>query len=62
MLAGESDGGWWFVCAACDHLWDERHSPDERIQDEAITASVPVRAFQYAWGTSFWRRLAPRRA
>lgn len=23
-LAGESDGGWWFVCLACDHLWDQR--------------------------------------
>jgi hypothetical protein len=23
-LAGESDGGWWFVCLACDHLWDRR--------------------------------------
>jgi hypothetical protein len=24
LLAGESDGGWWFVCDACDHLWDQR--------------------------------------
>jgi hypothetical protein len=23
-LAGESEGGWWFVCLACDHLWDQR--------------------------------------
>ena len=23
-LAGESDGGWWFVCLACDYLWDQR--------------------------------------
>ena len=23
-LAGESDGGWWFVCLACDHLWNQR--------------------------------------
>ena len=22
--AGAADGGWWFVCAVCDHLWDER--------------------------------------
>jgi hypothetical protein len=21
---GESDGGWWFVCESCDHLWNER--------------------------------------
>lgn len=23
-LAGESDGGWWFVCPDCDYLWDQR--------------------------------------
>ena len=23
--AGSAEGGWWFVCAACDHLWDERN-------------------------------------
>jgi hypothetical protein len=22
--AGAAEGGWWFVCGACDHLWDER--------------------------------------
>jgi hypothetical protein len=21
---GEADGGWWFVCGGCDHLWNER--------------------------------------
>lgn len=24
LLAGEAEGGWWFVCLACDHLWDQR--------------------------------------
>ena len=24
LFAGESEGGWWFVCDACDHLWDQR--------------------------------------
>jgi hypothetical protein len=24
VLAGESEGGWWFVCLSCDHLWDQR--------------------------------------
>jgi hypothetical protein len=24
LQAGEADGGWWFVCVACDHMWDER--------------------------------------
>jgi hypothetical protein len=23
-LAGESDGGWWFVCLVCDFMWDQR--------------------------------------
>jgi hypothetical protein len=22
--AGTAEGGWWFVCRDCDHLWDER--------------------------------------
>jgi len=62
MLAGESDGGWWFVCLACDHLWDERHTHGERIRGEEMTSPVPVRAFRYARGAAFWRRLAYRRA
>lgn len=24
LQAGEADGGWWFVCGECDHMWDER--------------------------------------
>lgn len=28
--AGEADGGWWFVCLACDHLWDERQAAPGR--------------------------------
>lgn len=24
ILAGEAEGGWWFVCESCDHLWDQR--------------------------------------
>jgi hypothetical protein len=24
LQVGEADGGWWFVCEACDHMWDER--------------------------------------
>ena len=23
-LAGETEGGWWFVCFACDHLCNQR--------------------------------------
>jgi hypothetical protein len=40
-LAGESDGGWWFVCLACDHLWDQRQPQEDPIKVDA----------------SFWRRL-----
>jgi hypothetical protein len=29
---GESDGGWWFVCASCDQLWNER----ERQENESV--------------------------
>lgn len=24
ILAGEAEGGWWFVCDSCDNLWDQR--------------------------------------
>jgi hypothetical protein len=24
LLAGEAEGGWWFVCGHCDQMWDER--------------------------------------
>ena len=24
LQAGEAEGGWWFVCVVCDHMWDER--------------------------------------
>ena len=29
LLAGEGDGGWWFVCLACDHLWNARSQMSE---------------------------------
>ena len=40
-LAGESDGGWWFVCLGCDHLWDHRQPEGHRLEVDA----------------PFWRRL-----
>jgi hypothetical protein len=24
--AGEAEGGWWFVCLHCDHMWDQRQA------------------------------------
>ena len=29
LQAGEAEGGWWFVCAECDHMWDQRAVPPE---------------------------------
>jgi hypothetical protein len=34
QLGGESGGGWWFVCAACDHLWDQREPKTGRVQTQ----------------------------
>ena len=34
---GESDGGWWFVCANCDRLWNERERPES---DSALPETV----------------------
>jgi hypothetical protein len=30
LQAGEAEGGWWFVCVVCDHLWDQRSQVSER--------------------------------
>jgi hypothetical protein len=34
LLAGEAESGWWFVCLACDHLWDERQNRSSRKATE----------------------------
>jgi hypothetical protein len=39
VLAGESDGGWWFVCDSCDYLWDQR-----------LVANRPLSEFDLAPG------------
>lgn len=62
LLAGESDGGWWFVCVACDHLWDQRRANGDDIQDEGGSAHVAGRADRGGRAPSFWRRLAFRSA
>jgi hypothetical protein len=35
VQAGEAEGGWWFVCADCDHMWDQRavQTQDEPRED-----------------------------
>jgi hypothetical protein len=37
VIPGESDGGWWFVCADCDRLWNERERPEN---DSALSETV----------------------
>jgi hypothetical protein len=36
---GEADGGWWFVCGHCDHLWNER----ERLMNDRSAIHADVR-------------------
>ena len=40
ILAGEADGGWWFVCDSCDHLWDQRLVGDRTIPDLQLTSGA----------------------
>lgn len=60
-LAGESDGGWWFVCLACDHLWDQRR-PGDGIQVDDEPMRVAACLLHDARGASFWRRVLFRQA
>jgi hypothetical protein len=39
LPAGEADGGWWFVCYVCDHMWDER----ARAAPQPMTAAGNAR-------------------
>jgi hypothetical protein len=38
LQAGEADGGWWFVCVACDHMWNHRPCA---AQDPAACVAQP---------------------
>ena len=38
LLAGEAEGGWWFVCLACDHLWDQRQIANSSVSDPSVIA------------------------
>ncbi len=35
LLAGEAEGGWWFVCLGCDCLWNQRYFARPRGIDTA---------------------------
>lgn len=37
ILAGEAEGGWWFVCDACDHLWNRRLLLNQPIPQPDVT-------------------------
>lgn len=36
LLAGEAEGGWWFVCLACDYLWDQRQIVSPTLSDPRV--------------------------
>jgi hypothetical protein len=60
-LAGESDGGWWFVCLACDHLWDRRQPDHEGLHVEEVSVEeVSESSFWRRWTGFDRRRAAPR--
>lgn len=60
ILAGEAEGGWWFVCDACDHLWDQRTLVNCRMspRDNATDVTAPSESRSGSWlsnVTSSWR-------
>jgi hypothetical protein len=58
LPAGESDGGWWFVCVVCDLLWDQRQANDYHVHHEDASAQAVGRAARAVRAESFWRRCA----
>ena len=43
LLAGEAEGGWWFVCLGCDHLWNQRHlssDPPDSPAESPLSAAL----------------------
>ena len=39
VLAGEAEGGWWFVCDTCDHLWDQRRVRTDAAPEILVNSS-----------------------
>lgn len=58
LPAGESDGGWWFVCVVCDLLWDQRQPSGPHVDHEDASAQPVGRAARTVGAASFWRRCA----
>ena len=43
ILAGEAEGGWWFLCDSCDHLWNQRcHAIPSIAQKETLVRGSPA--------------------
>jgi hypothetical protein len=68
VQAGESDGGWWFVCDACDNIWDqrqfvtvEREEADQLRARANAAAYVGVSATLFSKLFSWWRVLRERK-
>jgi hypothetical protein len=60
-LAGEAEGGWWFVCESCDHLWNHRLVAHRLFVDldsasrVATRATVPSGWWLSSAALSWWR-------
>ena len=67
VLAGEGEGGWWFVCDSCDHLWDQRlvrSTASPEIQAIAIDRRVRPEPRTSSWlssaALSWWKMASGR--
>ena len=50
VTAGESEDGWWFVCLACDHLWDQRQREAALLRSTEYRQSVTISWMsRFAW-------------
>jgi hypothetical protein len=51
VLVAETEGGWWFLCENCDHVWDQRQqmciNPVRTAPEGA--AARPQRAPRRLW-------------
>lgn len=58
LLAGEAEGGWWFVCLGCDCLWNQRRlasptwSDPQVLESPAESARLP--ATLMVWWKTVW--------
>ena len=48
LLAGEAEGGWWFVCLGCDCLWNQRHLTSPISSDPQVVTRDDLHA-QSPW-------------